>query len=299
RSHPRSRTRPTMVRITTNLVRRRHPAARRKRRLRPGRRVVCHRSCGHRPGHWVQRDLGGAGRLGVYSEAFTGAVRAAGAFFSVTVQMNSHVKAAIAGIGEDTWVPINTPRAIWDDQLACWVSDAQVAEVPCTAFTSKKNKSITARLIVRRVKDLNRKAGEGQDELFTVWRYHAVFTDSPFTLLQAEEAAPRPRRCRAGLRRPGRRAPGAPAVGLVPRQRRLACLRRHQPQPAERRRVPSQPRLRQSQRSHAAPRPHRRRRPARPPRPRRDYLHLPGEWHREQQWLDLLEAATGPPARAA
>ena len=122
-----------------------------------------------------------------YSAAFTGAVRAAGAFFSVTVQMNPHVEAAIAGIGEDAWTPIRYPRAIWDDQLACWVSDAQVAEVPYTAFTSKKNKAITARLIVRRVKDLNRKAGEGQDELFTVWRYHAVFTDSPFTLIQAEE----------------------------------------------------------------------------------------------------------------
>jgi hypothetical protein len=114
-------------------------------------------------------------------------VRAAGAFFSVTVQMNSHVRAAIAGIGEGAWRPIKYPRAIWDDQLACWVSDAQVAEIPYTAFTSKKNKAITARLIVRRVKDLNREAGEGQDELFTVWRYHAVFTDSPFTLIQAEE----------------------------------------------------------------------------------------------------------------
>jgi hypothetical protein len=122
-----------------------------------------------------------------YSAAFTSAVRAAGAFFSVTVQMNPHVRAAIAAIGEDAWTPIKYPRAIWDDQLARWVSDAEVAEVTYTAFTSKKNKAITARLIVRRVKDLNRKAGEGQDELFTVWRYHAVFTDSPFTLIQAEE----------------------------------------------------------------------------------------------------------------
>jgi hypothetical protein len=122
-----------------------------------------------------------------YSAAFTSAVPAAGAFFSVTAQMNPHVRAAIAAIGEDAWTPIKYPRAIWDDQLARWVSDAEVAEVTYTAFTSKKNKAITARLIVRRVKDLNRKAGEGQDELFTVWRYHAVFTDSPFTLIQAEE----------------------------------------------------------------------------------------------------------------
>ncbi len=64
-----------------------------------------------------------------YSAAFTGAVRAAGAFFSVTVQMNPHVRAAIAAIGEDAWTPIQYPRAIWDDQLACWVSDAEVAEI--------------------------------------------------------------------------------------------------------------------------------------------------------------------------
>ena len=113
-----------------------------------------------------------------YSAASTPAVRAAGAFFSVTVQMNPHVQAAIAAIGEDAWRPIKYPRAIWDHQLQRWVSDAEVAEVPYTAFTSKKGQAITARLIVRRVKDLNHTAGEGQDELFTVWRHHAVFTDS-------------------------------------------------------------------------------------------------------------------------
>ena len=100
--------------------------------------------------------------------------------------MNPHVKAAIAAIRENAWTPIQYRRAIWDAQLACWVSDAEVAETHYTAFTSKKGKAITARLIVRRVKDLNHKAGEGQDELFTVWRYHAVFTDSPFVMLQAE-----------------------------------------------------------------------------------------------------------------
>jgi hypothetical protein len=122
-----------------------------------------------------------------YSAAFTGAVRAAGAFFSVTVQMNPHVQAAIAGISEDAWTPIRYPRAIWDDQLRRWVSDAEVAETKYTAFTSKKGQAITARLIVRRVKDLNCEAGRGQDELFPVWHHHAVFTDSPFTLIQAEE----------------------------------------------------------------------------------------------------------------
>src|SRR5215470_2427916 len=121
-----------------------------------------------------------------YSAAACGAVRRAGAFFSVTVQMNPHVRAAIAAISERAWTPINYPCAIWDDQLRAWVSDAEVAEAEYTAFSSKKNKAITARLIVRRVKDLNRQAVAGQDELFGVWRYHAVFTDSPFVMLQAE-----------------------------------------------------------------------------------------------------------------
>src|SRR5438132_9422614 len=78
------------------------------------------------------------------------------------------------------------PRAIWDEDQGRLISDAEVAEVPYTAFASKKGKAITARLIVRRVKDLNRKAAGGQDELFTIWRYHALFTDSPFEMIQAE-----------------------------------------------------------------------------------------------------------------
>ena len=28
-------------------------------------------------------------------------------------------------------------------------------------------------------------------------------------------------------------------------------------------------------------------------------LHLPEGWHREQEWMNLFEAACGPPARAA
>jgi hypothetical protein len=123
---------------------------------------------------------------GLYCAAFTGACRRAGAHFSVTARMDPAVKRAIASIGQDTWTPIRYPRAIWDDQLRAWVSDAEVAETAYTAFTSKKGQAITARLIVRRVRDLNPGAAAGMDELFPVWRYHPVFTDSPFPLLQAE-----------------------------------------------------------------------------------------------------------------
>ena len=80
----------------------------------------------------------------------------------------------------DDWTPIRYPRAIWDDQLDAWISDAEIAEAQYTAFASKKGQAVTARLIVRRVRDQNKQAPAGQDELFPVWRYHAVFTDSPF-----------------------------------------------------------------------------------------------------------------------
>jgi hypothetical protein len=110
------------------------------------------------------------------------AARKAGAHFSVTVRLDPKVRAAI---GEDAWTAIRYPRAIWNNQLRCWISDAQVAEAEYTAFTSRKGQAITARLIVRRVMDLNRQAGHGQDELFPIWRYHAVFTDTPVTILPA------------------------------------------------------------------------------------------------------------------
>ena len=62
------------------------------------------------------------------------AAREAGARFSVTVRTDPKVRAAIAGLPEDAWIPIRYPRAIWDDQLGRWVSDAEVAETEYTAF---------------------------------------------------------------------------------------------------------------------------------------------------------------------
>jgi hypothetical protein len=234
-----------------------------------------------------------------YSAAFTGAVRAAGAFFSVTVQMNPHVKAAIAAIGEDAWTPVRYPRAVWDDQLRCWVSDAQVAETEYTAFASKKRQAITARLIVRRVKDLNRKASEGQDELFTVWRYHAIFTDSPFTLIQAEAQ----HRDHAQVEQvfadwangpmahlPSGSFPAnaawlacaAIAHNLLRAAGSLASLACAKARGATLRRdlIDVAARTARHGRSHLT-------------------LHLPEEWHREQEWMNLFEAAIGPPTCAA
>src|SRR5258707_5205108 len=95
-----------------------------------------------------------------YSAAVLGTIRAGSACFSVTVRMDPKIRAAIAAIGEDAWTAITYPRAVWDEDQKRLISDAEVAEVPYTAFASKKGKAITARLIVRRVRDLHRKTAE-------------------------------------------------------------------------------------------------------------------------------------------
>ena len=51
---------------------------------------------------------------GYYSAAVISAIRSAGARFSVTVPMNSSIRAAIAAIPGGAWKGIRYPRAIWD-----------------------------------------------------------------------------------------------------------------------------------------------------------------------------------------
>jgi hypothetical protein len=127
-----------------------------------------------------------------YNHDVIAAVRRAGARFSVTARMGATVRAAIAGIDEQAWTAIHYPNAFVDEDTGELVSDAEVAEVPFAAFTSRrKSEQVSARLIVRRVTRLNPDAArgkvpEGQEELFTTWRYHAVFTDSPEPMLTAE-----------------------------------------------------------------------------------------------------------------
>src|SRR5918995_1817212 len=112
-----------------------------------------------------------------YSHALATAVLKAGANVSITVRMDPAVKRAITGIDPDAWTTIRYPDAIFDETTGSWISKAQVAEVPFTAFTSKKKADqITGRLIVRRIPDLNPKTSHGQETLFDTWRFHAFFT---------------------------------------------------------------------------------------------------------------------------
>jgi hypothetical protein len=241
-----------------------------------------------------------------YRSAAVWAVRDAGACFSVTAQLNASVTAAIAAIPAAAWTPIAYPRALWDDQLRCWVSDAEVAEVEYTAFASHPRGGqrhppvpLTARLIVRRVRDLNTQAGAGQEELFPVWRYHAVFTDSPFEMLQAEEqhrghaiieqvfagvndgplahlpsgSFPANAAWLACAALTGNLLRAAAALAsLAYATARTATIRRDL--------IDVAARTARRGRGHLT-------------------LHLPERWHHQTEWMNLSEAACGPPAAPA
>ena len=142
---------------------------------------------------------------------------------------------------------------LWDEDEQRWVSDAEIAEIGFTAFTShRKSEHVTARLIVRRLRRLNPATAHvpaGQTELFAVYRYHAVFTDSREPMPAAEAT----HRDHAIVEQVIAELKNGPLAhlpsGRVRRQRRLAGLRRDRPQPHPRRR-------------HARRRPPRRTRPA-------------------------------------
>lgn len=98
------------------------------------------------------------------------------------------IRAAIQRIPESAWRSIKYRDAIWDQDEERWISEAQIAEIDHTAFTSKrKDLHTTGRLIVRRVTRLNPKTvPEGQGELFAAYRHHAFLTDNPLIIEQAE-----------------------------------------------------------------------------------------------------------------
>lgn len=113
-----------------------------------------------------------------YSAKVAKAVLAAGADYAVTVPLNTAVTTAIGTIPADAWTGIKYPKAIFDEDTGQWISDAQVAEIKFTAFSSaKKTDRLTGRLVVRRIPELNAtKLAAAQDQLFATYRYHAFFT---------------------------------------------------------------------------------------------------------------------------
>ena len=102
-----------------------------------------------------------------YGAPTVGAAVRAGAQVSVTVRLDPKVKAAITTISEHAWTPIEYTDAIFDEVSNTWVSRAEVAEVPFTAFSSRKaTDRVPGRLVVRRIPDLNPSKASGQGTLF-------------------------------------------------------------------------------------------------------------------------------------
>jgi hypothetical protein len=138
----------------------------------------------------VRGQIMGRADSAFYRHDLVTAMRRAGMWFSVTARMNPAVVTAIASISEPAWTPIRYPKAVFDDQVGGWVSDAEVAEVPFTAFTSKRKADhVACRLVVRRVKRLQPTAGDGgtQIEMFAAYRYHAFITNSTLGTVEADE----------------------------------------------------------------------------------------------------------------
>lgn len=127
----------------------------------------------------VARACGAAGEVLVRGDSAYGsstvvrACRRAGVRFSLVLPRNAAVTRAINTIPDDAWRPVHYPGAVLDPETGDWISDAEVAEVQVFSAFSSTRHPVTARLIVRRVRDRAR-----LDELFPVWRHHPFLTDS-------------------------------------------------------------------------------------------------------------------------
>ena len=132
----------------------------------------------------------------------------------MTVHLDSKVRAAIATIDDDAWTPIKYTDVIFDQATNTWVSKAEVAEIPFTAFSSRKaSEQVHGHLVVRRIPDLNT-ADHGQQTPFDTWRFHAFFTTTDTDLLDTVDAGKTHRVRRQLITTPARIASSARQLKL-------------------------------------------------------------------------------------
>lgn len=116
------------------------------------------------------------------SRAVIRVCRRYGAVFSLVLTRNAAVQRAIDAIPEDAWTPVRYPGAVRDPETGAWISDAEVAETNYTMAESGTYQALTARLIVRRVKD----ATQPEGGLFPIWRHHPFFTNTTESATDAD-----------------------------------------------------------------------------------------------------------------
>ena len=87
-----------------------------------------------------------------------------GAEFSLSVSRNKRISAALEGIDEAAYTPVHYPGAIEDPDTGALISDAQVAETPYTLRLGR-GRTLTVRLVVRRVKDARYVCHERETEV--------------------------------------------------------------------------------------------------------------------------------------
>ena len=100
--------------------------------------------------------------------------------FSLALSRNRRVTKAIKAIDETEWTPVHYPGAVLDPDTGALISDAEVAETTHT-LAIRGHGRVTARLVVRRVRDANY-----PDGLFPVWRYHPFFTNTTLPTAEAD-----------------------------------------------------------------------------------------------------------------
>ena len=141
----------------------------------------------------LARRAGATGMIVVRADSafFTGkiitALRKLGVYFSIVARKTDTMMAAIAEIAKDAWDQVAYRHPIPDPETGEWITHADIAEIVYTAFTNPtkhRGQSTTARLLVRRTPRFKK---NDQGELFRVWNYHAVFTNTGFDLHTADE----------------------------------------------------------------------------------------------------------------
>jgi hypothetical protein len=168
------------------------------------------------------------------------AARRGGAHFSITARMNPAVRRAIGVIGEDAWIPIRYPQAIWDEEGQCWILRRR----------GRRDRLHRVHLPAQgrpHHRPADRPPGQAAEPRLGAGRtgraVHRLALPRDLHRLPAAHAgrredAPAARAHRAGQRRPQGRAAGPPALRIVRGELGLVGAGRDRVQPHPRRRRP-------------------------------------------------------------